>query len=674
MTVQIGRAYSLLTLKAVDEANGRRILTGMATTPSVDRVGDTINPLGVKFAAQMPFLWQHRHDQPIGWVKFGKPTKDGIPFEAEVAVVDEPGTLKDRVDEAWQSIKLKLVRAVSIGFRPLKWAWIGEYDGIDYQEIECFELSAVTIPANVDAVIAQVSGAKDAAAALVILKTFDQGAPAETGRPSRPDFDPSPGDPGKKQAAVVAVSKTPKEGKMPKTIADQVRDFEITRETKAARMVEIMTKSGEDGVTLDQAETEEYDTLKGEVEAVDKHLVRLREMEGLNLTKATPISPVADLKTASEQRGGHHIVVPRAKELAKGLGFTRFAIALARSKGNLMQAEAMASGNEQWKAETPDVLAVLKAAVAAGTTTDSTWAAPLVQYQNLASEFIEYLRPLTIIGRMKMRNVPFKVKMPRQTGASSANWVGEGKVKPVSKLAFDSITLDFAKIAGIVVLTDELVRHSSPSAETIVRDDLAATIIQFMDSQFVDPTKAADDVSPASVTYGVTPVTATGTTLDALQDDVFTLMSTFVDSNLSVADAVWIMTQQQALGISLMRNALGQKQYPDINVNGGMFEGLPVIASENLPGTGGSPTDGYPLILAKQSDILLADDGQVTLDASREASLQMDSAPDSPATGSTTLVSLWQHNMIGLRAEREINWKKRRDEAVGFIQNAKYRP
>jgi HK97 family phage major capsid protein len=122
----------------------------------------------------------------------------------------------------------------------------------------------------------------------------------------------------------------------------------------------------------------------------------------------------------------------------------------------------------------------------------------------------------------------------------------------------------------------------------------------------------------------------------------------------------------------MMLNSLGQPLYPTVNVNGGTLQGLPVIASENLPGTGGSPTDGYPIILLKQRDILLADDGQVTIDASREASLQMDSTPDSPTTGSTNLVSLWQQNMLGIRAEKEINWVKRRSTSVGFIQNAKY--
>jgi HK97 family phage prohead protease len=147
------RAYSVLTIKSVDE--DKRIVRGVATTPSVDRVGDIIEPLGMKFENPLPFLWQHKHDEPIGHCRFDKPTKSGVNFEATVAKIDEPGTLKDRLDEAWQSIKAGLVRAVSVGFRPIEYAFM-DNGGIRYSETECYELSAVTIPANSDALITTI--------------------------------------------------------------------------------------------------------------------------------------------------------------------------------------------------------------------------------------------------------------------------------------------------------------------------------------------------------------------------------------------------------------------------------------------------------------------------------------------------------------------------------------
>jgi hypothetical protein len=45
----------------------------------------------------------------------------------------------------------------------------------------------------------------------------------------------------------------------------------------------------------------------------------------------------------------------------------------------------------------------------------------------------------------------------------------------------------------------------------------------------------------------------------------------------------------------------------------------------------------------------------------------MDSAPDSPPTASTNMISLWQVNQMAIRAERWITWQRRRTSAVAYI-------
>lgn len=144
------RAYSVLEVKSYDD--DQQIITGWATTPEPDRYGDVVEPLGAKFAAELPLLWQHRHDSPVGIVKFGKPTAKGIPFTASVAKIAIAGALKDLCDLAWQSVKEKLVRGVSIGFRALEYSYM-EGGGIRFTETEIYELSLVTIPANAAATI-----------------------------------------------------------------------------------------------------------------------------------------------------------------------------------------------------------------------------------------------------------------------------------------------------------------------------------------------------------------------------------------------------------------------------------------------------------------------------------------------------------------------------------------
>jgi len=647
-----------MVVKAVDEE--KREITGVASTPGTDRMGDVVVPSGAKFKLPIPLLWQHNHDMPIGEVVSAKITEAGIEIVARLAKIDAPSQLAARLEEAWQSIKSGLVRGLSIGFKPLKYAFLDE-GGIEFSEWDWFELSAVTIPANAEASITSI-------------KSFDDELRASSGikRGHVVRLDLPAGVSAHK--SLKSTKSTPKEGNE-MTIQEQIKAFQEKRKAAVQAMNDLMTKSVESGSSLDAEQQEEFDSHEAEIKAIDDHLERLQKFEKIQIEKAVPVEGDAGKTTkgASEVRSG--VVITASKSnLPKGTGFTRYAIALARAKGNLMQAAEI---SKAWS-DTPEVETVLKAAVAAGTTTDSTWAAPLVEYQNLASEFIELLRPQTIIGRIAgLRNVPFNVKMPSQTSGSTVGWVGEGAPKPVSSLAFGTLELGMAKAAGIVVLTDELVRSSNPSAEALVRTDLINSMTEFLDKQFVDPSVAAvTNVSPASITNGVTPVTASGTTADDLRADVKALFAKFVAAKISLSGAHWIMTPTMAMSIGMMQNALGQAEFPGLGATGGTFMGLPVVASENVPANPGSGEPlagmGDRIILVKPSEILLADDGGVTLDASREASLQMDSAPTNPPVANTVMVSLWQMNMVGIRAERFINWKRRRADAVGYIDSANY--
>tara|TARA_B000000460_G_scaffold248191_1_gene225078 strand:+ start:18084 stop:18731 length:648 start_codon:yes stop_codon:yes gene_type:complete len=186
------RAYALFETKAIDE--GRRVFKGWATTPTPDRVQDTIDPMGATFKNPLVLLHQHKHDMPIGTVTFDAPTAKGIQFTAEIPVISEPGTLKDRVDTAWGEIANGMVRAVSIGFRPMKYAY-REDGGIDFQEVEIYELSTVSVPANAEAVISAVKSLDRAAMA-------KEGIDPDPVLPETNSAEPTPAASGKKSRAV----------------------------------------------------------------------------------------------------------------------------------------------------------------------------------------------------------------------------------------------------------------------------------------------------------------------------------------------------------------------------------------------------------------------------------------------------------------------------------------
>ncbi|NMZ77372.1 phage major capsid protein [Pseudomonas nitroreducens] len=657
------RAYSTLEVKALDE--DKRVITGIASTPSPDRMQDVVEPKGAQFKLPIPFLWQHNHDEPIGHVTEAKVTQKGIEVSVQLTQVDEPGKLKDRLDEAWQSIKSGLVRGLSIGFSAKEFEQIPGSWGLRFLSWEWFELSAVTIPANAEATITSV-------------KSIDREQRASLGIKAFPVVRVTPAG---ASACTTKSLKSPKpeEGNDMKTIAEQIAEFLATRTAKAADMAAIIEKSAEAGETLDTEQSEAFDTLKDEIASIDKHIGRLREMEKFQASTAKPVS---------EEPGAKRIQTLDVKELqvrAKntqklepGIAFARAAKCLAL--GHLEHRDAISIAKALYDGQDSIINAtqrlVTKAAVAAATTTDATWAGPLVGDEtNVFADFVEYLRPQTILGRFgnngvpSLRRVPFRTPLIGQTSGGDGYWVGEGNAKPLTKFDFNRTTLEPLKVANIAVATMEVIRDSSPSADGIIRDQLAAALRERLDIDFIDPTKAAvAGISPASILNGVAGIPSSGNDADAVRADIKALFSAFIAANNAPTSGVWLMPATTALALSLMQNPLGQAEFPGISMTGGTLFGLPVIVSEYIPTDSG----GAIVALVNASDIYLGDEGGIDLSMSTEASLQMNDTPDNPTTASTVLVSLWQRNLVGFRAERTINWARRRASAVAYLTDVNW--
>ena len=633
----VHRAYALFHVKSVDA--DRRVISGIATTPEPDRVGDIIEPLGVSFKNPLPLLLFHDAKKPVGFTTFKKPTKAGIEFTATLPTIDEPGTLKDRVDEAWQSIKSGLVSGVSIGFRAIEEAFNKETGGFRFLKTEVMELSLVTVPANASATIHSI-------------KAIDLAA-------SGPHL---PGDTG--ASTVVRLQKAPPLMQN-RTYAEQIAGFEAKRAANTARMDELQTKASTENRSKDDAEKEEFKTLETEVDAIDAELVDLRKMEKMALTKATAITNTTSAITASELRGGNVPVITVKANVPKGTAFARMCMAMAAGHGDSYKTLEYA---KQWKDSTPEVQSMIehmwrtKAAVAVGTTTDATWAGPLVVTQPL-NEFLELLRPRTLLGRIPgLRQVPFNVSVPTQTTGGTYGWVGQNKPKPVTKADYASVTVPFAKAAGIIVISEELAMLSSPSAEGLVREEMIAGMGQFLDTQFVDPAVAvAANVSPASITNAAATIASSGVTGAAAKTDLASRVAVFAAANIPLDGSVWLMNDSNAFGIAMSVNALGQPLFPGMTAQGGTLFGMPVIVSNNV---------GLRVILVHAPSILYADEGGVRIDVSREASVQMDSAPTDTVDATTVYLSLWQRNLIGLKAERFITWIRARTAAVTYITTA----
>jgi HK97 family phage prohead protease len=149
----------------IERADDRRLRFTISTA-SVDREQDTIALSGwdVRQYLRNPVvLWGH----DAAALPIGRALDVGIEGGALKATVEfiaadmpERGQFAEAV---YRLAHQGVIRATSVGFRPLKWAYTEDkargaddwFPGIDFQEQELLELSIVTVPANPEALLDQ---------------------------------------------------------------------------------------------------------------------------------------------------------------------------------------------------------------------------------------------------------------------------------------------------------------------------------------------------------------------------------------------------------------------------------------------------------------------------------------------------------------------------------------
>ena len=641
------RAYSTLDIRSIDE--GRRVFRGIASTPETDRMGDVVDPLGAQFKLPLPLLWQHDHSDPIGWVTSAKATVKGIEIEGEVAAVQDDGALKERLASAWSMMKAKLVRGLSIGFRSIEHAYMKDSGGIHFQKWEWLELSAVTIPAN-------------SAATITVIRSIDQRLRAASG-PAPAGRHPPPGVPGAAHKAAAGGLFVSNGAHQMKTLQEQLADLQSARSTHAARLGEItkaMQDAGRKSFTDD--ERKEFDAVRAELAQCDDD-IRIKEAEIINAGLAMPAAGASYL----EARQAPAVVKKDKDDAFKGQSFTRMVIAKALANQHQVPVAAVAA--QRWGKTNPRLVEWIKAGeVAAGGTLSGEWGTELQRLDGLyTGDFIEYLHGMTVFDRLPLRAVPANVTVKGQDGAATGYWVGESNPIPVSAQDFSTVNLRPMKVAALAVVTNELIADSSPAAEALVRDALVEASAQKVDTTFLGTSNTVANVSPAGLLYNLTAGTASGVTAAALRADINGLYANFI-SNKNATGLAFVMSPTLAKQISLMYTDLGVPEFAGMNGSSPTLHGDPVYVGDNV-GAG-------DFILMKPSEIYKIGDSGVQVSISRDAAIEMSSAPNNEGFGPTpageAIVSMFQTEMTAIKIVRRINYAKRRTHAVRYIGDADY--
>ena len=289
-----------------------------------------------------------------------------------------------------------------------------------------------------------------------------------------------------------------------------------------------------------------------------------------------------------------------------------------------------------------------------------------------AFDFSEFIRPFTILGKLTgLRRVPSRTRLISATSGSTAYWSGERAVRPISRSTLEGSTLEPLSLIAMLVVTNELLQSSAPTAESVLSRDLAAAVVSALDLAFIDHTNAGvAGAKPAGIAYGTTPIVSAGATLANIDSDLGLMVTALSNAGSDLQFATWIMAPRTALYLARLRGTGGDRAYPGISVKGGELLGLPVVISANVVQEGGSPGFGdLSITLLDSSQVLYADDGATAVEVSRVTSVQQESAP---TQGAAAMVSMFQTDSAVLRITRWANWLRCRAGMAQILSGVVY--
>jgi Phage capsid family len=287
-----------------------------------------------------------------------------------------------------------------------------------------------------------------------------------------------------------------------------------------------------------------------------------------------------------------------------------------------------------------------KTGVPGGTTGDANFGSVLTDIKIASDALFASLRTQSCFSRMLdsgIRKTPLRTRIGAVTASVSAGNVGEGRAVALSRLTLASPELVPTKVAALIAFSTEVARSADPAALELIDTELRNAIATAVDEEFF--ALVTDTSTPSS--------SSSGTSADDVRADLKTLLGAV--NNSGAGQLFWCSSVSVANALAAMEWPLGS-----VSPTGGELCQLPFLVSSAIPaGTlrlcnasaiAGN-ADVIDLALARQADIAMVD--TTTMDTGGPVPAQM--------------VSLWQSNMVAIRATISFAAEKIRSDAIAEL-------
>lgn len=615
---------------------------------TVDRYGDVIDAAGwdLRNFRQNPIaLFGHSQDSPIGYWENLRIEGNKLIGRLKLAA---RGT-SQRIDEIISLVEQGILRAVSVGFKPIEQEPRSGGRGVLYKKQELLETSLVSVPANPSAV--QLAKSLNISAE-TIATVFGESADADRKLVQRTLGKPA------------ASLKTPdrKDGRMSNSISKRIED---TQE----RLVALQGNLRKHLDGIDEAPADIFnqttDELNEQIETTEKTLSTLQEAERRLTVSVRQNIDAGDV--AKDVRKPFALPTKKVEPLDYVFRALTVKVKAHIEKRSEIDVLRETYGEDVTTKAVFDT--VIRAAVAPADTATPAWAGALVQ--TAIGDFFDLLLPQSVYPGLSARGGRFgfgrngTVSLPTRsaTPTVAGSFVGEGSPIPVRRAGFTSITLTPKKMAVITTMTREITERSTPQIEALLRNAIQEDTAVAIDSVLLDA-NAATTVRPAGLRNGVT--TAAGTAgggFAAVVADLKGMLGSLITAtNGNVRNPVWLMNPAQALALSLTQNAGGDFPFEQ-EINNGRFRGYGVIQSSTIP--------AGVVMLLDAADFFSATGDDPRFDVSDQAVLHMeDTTPlqigtaGTPNTVAAPVQSMFQTDSLALRMILPMSWAMRRTGVI----------
>lgn len=609
-----------------------------------DRYGDVIQAEGWdlrSFKRNPIALFNHNSDFPIGSWENVRVEGNRLIGRLKLAA---SGT-SERIDELIRLVEQGILRAVSVGFKPLETEKLGTGPGLRFLKQELLETSLVSVPANPSAVqLARSLHVSDDTLRMVFGRSADEGQAMQRRGLNG------------EHAATPSLRK-------PQTMSTPLAKRIEDAQNELVRSKDELTNH----LAIDDADPIITEELSDRIERQTSALSALQRAEAALAARSQPTGTALVPAATPGAPAIRRPLGVQAKETKPGDLIVRAAVchALAHVTGKSVEHHL-----EDRYRDHEATHIVAKAAVAGATTTQSGWAAELVE--TAMADFLSSLRPVSIYPRLAELGTRLTfgpnagaIKIPsRATSPSiSGSFVAEGAPIPVRKLGLTSLTLSPKKMGVISVFTREIARYSNPAIEGLIREEILADTAVTLDSLLLDAT-ASSSSRPAGLTNGVTAVTETaGGGYEAILADIANLAAPFDTANAG-RNLALLMNPAQARKVRMTAgpNSSG------FDWANQFLDEFTVIVSTTVP--------AGKVYMIDAADFVTAAGDTPEFDVSDQTVLHMEdtspaqiAATGTPNTVSAPAQSMFQTASIALRMLLDVSWGMRRTGMVQYVED-----